>query len=74
MTRSVQEYVSLFQPGRALQLPLFKMDLIFDDEKMEFYPTFEDLEVAVLDIMTEIASTMQVGRMSSYCRQDPQTP
>ncbi|KAJ8372020.1 hypothetical protein AAFF_G00295320 [Aldrovandia affinis] len=59
VARSVQEYVSLFQPGRALQLPLFKMDLIFDDEKMEFYPTFEDLEVAVLDIMTQIASTMQ---------------
>ncbi|KAJ8333348.1 hypothetical protein SKAU_G00422440 [Synaphobranchus kaupii] len=59
VTRSVQDYVSLFQPERALQLPLFRMDLIFDNERMEFYPTFEDLEVAVLEIMIQIANTMQ---------------
>ncbi|KAG5839016.1 hypothetical protein ANANG_G00229870 [Anguilla anguilla] len=59
VTRSVQEYVSLFQPERALELPLFRMDLIFDNERMEFYPTFEDLEAAVLEIMTQIAHTMQ---------------
>ncbi|KAG9335134.1 hypothetical protein JZ751_005606, partial [Albula glossodonta] len=59
VTRSVQDFVSLFQPERALELPLFRMDLIFDHEKMEFYPTFEDLELAVLDMMIQISNTMQ---------------
>ncbi|KAI1892368.1 hypothetical protein AGOR_G00132640 [Albula goreensis] len=36
-----------------------RMDLIFDHEKMEFYPTFEDLELAVLDMMIQISNTMQ---------------
>lgn len=38
------------------------MDLIFDDEKMDFYPNFHDLEEAVLEIANLISNTMQVGK------------
>ncbi len=38
------------------------MDLIFDDEKMDFYPNFRDLEEAVLGIANLISNTMQVGK------------
>ncbi len=38
------------------------MDLIFDDEKMDFYPNFRDLEEAVLEIANLISNTMQVGK------------
>ncbi|XP_063065421.1 dynein axonemal heavy chain 12 [Engraulis encrasicolus] len=57
--RSVHEFVSLFSPERAYQLPLFRMDLTFDDEKMEFYPSFQDLEDAVMEILNKITNTMQ---------------
>lgn len=55
-------FVSLFDPLNINKLPLFKMDLIFDDERMDFYPNFHDLEQAVLEIANLISSTMQVGK------------
>lgn len=58
--RSVKAFVSLFEPHNKQKLPLFKMDLTFDDEKMDFYPSFQDLEDAVLDILNSIINTMQV--------------
>ncbi|KAK3519072.1 hypothetical protein QTP70_016355, partial [Hemibagrus guttatus] len=58
--RSVEAFVSLFQPLNKQKLPLFKMDLTFDDEKMDFYPSFQDLEEAVLEILNSIINTLQV--------------
>ncbi len=55
-------FVSLFDPLNISKLPLLKMDLIFDDEKMDFYPNFRDLEEAVLGIAHLISNTMQVGK------------
>ncbi|XP_043080221.1 dynein axonemal heavy chain 12 [Puntigrus tetrazona] len=57
--RSVVAFVSLFDPLNISKLPLFKMDLIFDDEKMDFYPNSHDLAEAVLDIANLISNTMQ---------------
>ncbi|XP_055788183.1 dynein axonemal heavy chain 12 isoform X2 [Salvelinus fontinalis] len=57
--RSVEDFVSLFNPCNVYQLPLFRMDLTFDDEKMEFYPSFQDLEESVLEILNLITNTMQ---------------
>uniref|UniRef100_A0A8C8MKR5 Dynein axonemal heavy chain 12 n=1 Tax=Oncorhynchus tshawytscha TaxID=74940 RepID=A0A8C8MKR5_ONCTS len=57
--RSVEYFVSLFDPLNVYQLPLFRMDLTFDDEKMEFYPSFQDLEESVLEILNLITNTMQ---------------
>ncbi|KAF4078180.1 hypothetical protein AMELA_G00196410 [Ameiurus melas] len=57
--RSVEAFVSLFEPLNKQRLPLFKMDLTFDDEKMDFYPSFEDLEEAVLEILNSIINTLQ---------------
>uniref|UniRef100_A0A8C7GUY5 Dynein axonemal heavy chain 12 n=1 Tax=Oncorhynchus kisutch TaxID=8019 RepID=A0A8C7GUY5_ONCKI len=57
--RSVEDFVSLFDPLNVYQLPLFRMDLTFDDEKMEFYPSFQDLEESVLEILNLITNTMQ---------------
>lgn len=55
-------FISLFDPLNISKLPLFKMDLIFDDEKIDFYPNFRDLEEAVLEIANLISNTMQVGK------------
>uniref|UniRef100_A0A8C9V3D7 Dynein axonemal heavy chain 12 n=1 Tax=Scleropages formosus TaxID=113540 RepID=A0A8C9V3D7_SCLFO len=70
--RSIKEYVSLFHPSRSDQLPLFKMDLTFDDEKMEFYPSFQDLEEAVLETIDQITGTMQeVQTVQSWLAEAP---
>lgn len=58
----MEAFVSLFEPLSKQKLPRFKMDLTFDDEKMDFYPSFEDLEEAVLEILNSIINTLQVWK------------
>ncbi|KAM4651998.1 dynein axonemal heavy chain 12 [Discoglossus pictus] len=59
LQRSVEAFVKLFDVNDIRWLPVFKMELTFDDEKMEFYPSFQDLEEVVLDIVTRISLSMQ---------------
>ncbi|KAA8590936.1 hypothetical protein FQN60_001879 [Etheostoma spectabile] len=56
---SVEAFVNLFEPSNRRYLPLFRMALTFDDEKMEIYPTLQDLEAAVLGILNVITNTLQ---------------
>lgn len=50
----------MFDPSNRHLLPLFRMALTFDDEKMEIYPTVQDLEAAVFEILNAITNTLQV--------------
>ncbi|KAM4720749.1 dynein axonemal heavy chain 12 [Rhinophrynus dorsalis] len=59
LIRSVEAFVKLFDGGDTKWLPMFKMELTFDDEKMDFYPSFQDLEEAVLFIVDTISRTLQ---------------
>ncbi|XP_063147830.1 dynein axonemal heavy chain 12 [Candoia aspera] len=59
LKRTVEAYVQLFDSKDKRWLPLFKMELTFDDEKMDFYPSFSDLEDSILCIVTLIAQTLQ---------------
>lgn len=52
--------MKLFDLEDQRRLPLFKMELTFDDEKMDFYPSFQDLEDAILFIVLLISQTLQV--------------
>ncbi|XP_054464751.1 dynein axonemal heavy chain 12 [Anoplopoma fimbria] len=56
---SVEEFVNLFDPSNRHRLPLFRMALTFDDEKMEIYPTLQDLEASVFEILNAIKNTLQ---------------
>lgn len=60
LKRTVEGFVKLFDREDQQGLPIFKMELTFDDDKMEFYPTFQDLEDAVLGLVERIAETLQV--------------
>uniref|UniRef100_A0A4W3H1L8 Dynein axonemal heavy chain 12 n=1 Tax=Callorhinchus milii TaxID=7868 RepID=A0A4W3H1L8_CALMI len=57
--RTLMAYVELFDKVEKYKMPLFKMELIFDDEKMEFYPTFADLENTVVFMIYEAEEAMQ---------------
>lgn len=52
--------MKLFDQEDQRGLPIFKMELTFDDDKMEFYPTFQDLEDVVLGLVERIAEALQV--------------
>uniref|UniRef100_A0A8B9ERX1 Dynein axonemal heavy chain 12 n=1 Tax=Anser cygnoides TaxID=8845 RepID=A0A8B9ERX1_ANSCY len=59
LRRNVEAFVKLFDPEDRSRLPLFKMELILDEKKMEFYPSFQDLEEAILFIVNRIGQTLQ---------------
>ncbi|KAK7884177.1 hypothetical protein WMY93_027300 [Mugilogobius chulae] len=56
---NVENYVNLFDPSNHQSLPLFRMSLTFDDEKIEIYPTLQDLGEAIYGILSAITSTLQ---------------
>ncbi|NXX18582.1 DYH12 protein, partial [Podargus strigoides] len=59
LTRMTEAFVKLFDPEDRSCLPLFKMELTLDENKMEFYPSFEDLEEAIFSIVNCIGQTLQ---------------
>uniref|UniRef100_A0AAX7UY72 Dynein axonemal heavy chain 12 n=1 Tax=Astatotilapia calliptera TaxID=8154 RepID=A0AAX7UY72_ASTCA len=65
------EFVGVFDPSNHHRLPIFRMALTFDDEKMEIYPALQDLEAAVLDILSAITNTFQkVQTVQSWLAQN----
>lgn len=51
---------SLFYEENRNRLPLFKMELILDDDDhMQFYPALGDVEAAVLHVVSAVSGTMQ---------------
>uniref|UniRef100_A0A8C0K181 Dynein axonemal heavy chain 12 n=1 Tax=Canis lupus dingo TaxID=286419 RepID=A0A8C0K181_CANLU len=59
LKRTVEGFVKLFDREDQQGLPIFKMELTFDDDKMEFYPTFQDLEDIVLGLVERITEALQ---------------
>ncbi|XP_057273657.1 dynein axonemal heavy chain 12 isoform X1 [Pezoporus wallicus] len=59
LTRTVEAYVKLFDPEDRNGPPLFKMELTLDDQKIEFYPSLQDLEEGILFIANCIGQTLQ---------------
>ncbi|NWI39194.1 DYH12 protein, partial [Picathartes gymnocephalus] len=59
LRRTTEVFVKLFDPEDRSSLPLFKMDLTFDENRMEFYPSLQDLEEAILFVVDCIGQTLQ---------------
>ncbi|NXU45597.1 DYH12 protein, partial [Drymodes brunneopygia] len=59
LQRTTAFFVKLFDPEDRSHLPLFKMDLTFDENRMEFYPSLQDFEEAILFVVDCIGQTLQ---------------
>ncbi|XP_021341821.1 dynein heavy chain 12, axonemal-like isoform X1 [Mizuhopecten yessoensis] len=59
LERTIHAFVGLFDPSDKTHLPQMKMELTFDDQKMQFYPPKEDLEETVLFVVKQVCKTMQ---------------
>ncbi|NXL48091.1 DYH7 protein, partial [Podilymbus podiceps] len=59
LRRTVEDFVKLFDPEDRNWLPVFKMELTLDKNKMEFYPSLQDLEETILFIVNRIGQTFQ---------------
>lgn len=60
INRTISAWESLFFEENKNCLPLFKMELILDDDDhMQFYPALGDVEAAVLHVVSAVSGTMQ---------------
>ncbi|MEQ2250438.1 hypothetical protein ILYODFUR_000797 [Ilyodon furcidens] len=59
LQESVKAFVSVFDPSNQHYLPVFRMALTFDAERMGIYPSLPDLEASILEILSSIADTLQ---------------
>uniref|UniRef100_A0A0L8HIS0 Uncharacterized protein n=1 Tax=Octopus bimaculoides TaxID=37653 RepID=A0A0L8HIS0_OCTBM len=59
LVRTINDWVSLFEEDNLKHLPLLKMELTFDDEKMQFYPPSGDLEESLIYVVETICNTLQ---------------
>uniref|UniRef100_A0A8C3L4P8 Dynein axonemal heavy chain 12 n=1 Tax=Chrysolophus pictus TaxID=9089 RepID=A0A8C3L4P8_CHRPC len=59
LIRNIEAFVKLFDPEDRSCLPLFKMELIIDEKEVEFYPSFQELEEAILFVVNRIGQTLQ---------------
>ncbi|KAJ7406929.1 dynein heavy chain 12, axonemal isoform X7 [Willisornis vidua] len=57
--RTTETFVKLFDPEDRSRLPLFKMDLTLEENNIEFYPSFQDLEESVLFVVDSVGETLQ---------------
>ncbi|NWI88768.1 DYH7 protein, partial [Pitta sordida] len=64
--RTTEAFVKLFDPGDRNHLPLFKMDLTLEENNIEFYPSFQDLEESILFVVECIGETLQVCFLHSW--------
>ncbi|NWZ10772.1 DYH12 protein, partial [Agelaius phoeniceus] len=59
LQRTTEVFVKLFDLEDRRRLPIFKMDLTLDENRMEFYPSLQDLEEAILFVVDCIGQTLQ---------------
>lgn len=56
---TLEAWVNLFDENNKDYLPILKMELIYEDEKMQFYPSYDDLEEVILYVVGLITGTLQ---------------
>ncbi|XP_015730362.1 dynein heavy chain 12, axonemal isoform X1 [Coturnix japonica] len=59
LIKNVEAFVKLFDPEDRSCLPLFKMELIIGEKQVEFYPSLQELEDAILFVVDRIGQTLQ---------------
>ncbi|NXU72284.1 DYH7 protein, partial [Oreotrochilus melanogaster] len=73
LSRTVEAFVKHFDTEDRNRLPLFKMELTLDEKKMDFYPSLQDLEEAILFTVNRVGQTLQVCFYLSLNLQNIQT-
>nr|CAH8846959.1 unnamed protein product [Trichobilharzia regenti] len=59
LQRNLLEWVDTFEEDHKERLPVLKMYLTYEDQKVLFYPSFEDLEELIFFITGQICESLQ---------------
>ncbi|XP_030314514.1 dynein heavy chain 12, axonemal [Calypte anna] len=74
LSRTVEAFVKHFDTEDRNRLPLFKMELTLDEKKMDFYPSLQDLEEAILFTVNRVGQTLQnIQTVRSWVMEDTET-
>jgi dynein heavy chain len=49
----------MFKPENFLKVPIVKMELTFDDQKMQFYPSYDTIKDLLASIVDKVKSSLQ---------------
>lgn len=49
----------MFKPENFLKVPIVKMELTFDDQKMQFYPSYDTIQDLLSSIVDKIKVSLQ---------------
>ena len=56
LVRTIRSWVEAFEVSENnKKLPTLKMELTFDDEKMQFYPPYQDLQELITLLITQVS-------------------
>ncbi|KAF7258254.1 hypothetical protein EG68_04624 [Paragonimus skrjabini miyazakii] len=74
LQRNLGEWVELFDEEHTERLPVLKMYLTYEDQKVQFYPSSEDLEDLILFVGEQITNSLQkIPTIQSWLN-NPTTP
>eukprot|EP00118_Oscarella_pearsei_P019988 m.215265 g.215265 ORF g.215265 m.215265 type:complete len:3605 (+) comp39831_c0_seq13:113-10927(+) len=57
--RSMESWISLFAPENSAHLPVFRLQLVLEDDVMQFYPVLEDMHETVQSVIVTMTETVQ---------------
>ena len=59
LIRTIFAWCDIFKPENFLKVPIIKMELTFDDQRMQFYPSYETIQDLLASIVRKITSSLQ---------------
>jgi dynein heavy chain len=58
LVRSIYAWCDLFNPENHLNIPIIRMELTFDDQKMQFYPSLNSIYELFFSVVEKIANSL----------------
>ncbi len=58
LLRTIYAWCDLLTPENHLNCPVIRMELTFDDQKMQFYPTYNAIEMLLISVCDKIAQSL----------------
>ena len=66
LVRSIFAWCELLKPENHLNVPIIRMELTFDDNKMQFYPTVNAIYELLQSIVEKISNSLPGVRNFKY--------
>lgn len=58
LLRTIYAWCDLLRPENHLNVPVIRMELTFDDQKMQFYPTNSAIQELLKTVVEKIATSL----------------